>query len=129
MLEKIVDKNNEITVKSVRELLKPNQAKLILNKAMEGDLENAQLMLEKEIKENRTDPSLLIEGFYEAIKEIKDNSIRARLYYDLRKTAMACQVKSNPMNPIIHLISFLAYSILFCFIASLILSGIVGGRM
>ncbi len=109
ILEQVIDKNKSITVKSVRSLIKPNTAKLMINKAIGGDLESAQLLLEKAIKEERLSTSHLIEGFYEAIKEIKDNKIRARLYYKLSTTARACQIKSNPILPLIHLIGFLAY--------------------
>ena len=106
MLEQIINKDNKITSREVLAFQKPTLAKEALNKAMSGDLQKAQELLEDSILESRMDYNYILKELFESIKEIPEDSIRARLFIKLSDAQNACGLGKDPL-PI--LTAFIAY--------------------
>jgi replication factor C small subunit len=108
-LEKVISKG-KITKSTVLSLLHPNHAAESLKSALEGDLENAQRLLENDFKKRNFDANEMIQTMYSCISDVTDRSQRARLYYKLSLTADACKESSQPIIPLIHLVGFISYA-------------------
>ena len=105
-LESIIGEGKKITEKSVLAFQKPNIAKEVLDNALGGDFERAKNTLETVFAEN-ADAFSIIDNFYTSLAEVSDKQNRLQLYMKLAETERACKIGCNPL---VQLVSFVAYA-------------------
>ena len=107
MLEQLITAGKDITTSNVLLLEKPSVAKDALAKALEGDFASAKDIIEDVFIDARFNFENVIKALYEAINELKDEDIKARLIIKLAETEHRCRIGSNPL---IQLVAFIAYA-------------------
>jgi len=105
-LEKIITAGKEINVKNVLELSKAATIKDAFKAAYKGDLEMAKDLLEDGYINNGYDFETVLDDFYEAVKEIDDVDVKARLFFELGNLEHRLKTTSRP---ILQFMSFLSY--------------------
>jgi len=106
-LEQVINKNKQITKSAVLSFKKPNIAEEILELSISGNFERAQVKLEDAFVTYNFNPNELTKDLYEAIKEIKSDDIKIRLYRELSITERSLRYENNPL---IQLTGFIAYA-------------------
>jgi replication factor C small subunit len=106
-LEQVINKDKKITKSSVLSFQKPNVAEEILELAVGGNFEKAQTKLEDTFISYNFNAGELTKDLYEAIKNIKRDDIKIRLYRELSITERSLRYENNPL---IQLTGFIAYA-------------------
>ncbi len=109
-LEKIIGKNNEITVENVLMLRKPKMAVDAILKALAGDFQSGKELMEDAYIISGFSHEAIIEELYEGLEKVDDLQVKVRLYRELGDVEGRCRYGSQPL---IQLVSFISY----CWIA------------
>jgi len=104
--EAISSKDKKITKLGVIKFLKPNIASESLDLALNGDFTKAQAKLETLYVQSKVDSSVLLAEFYDAIKTVKDDKIRARLNRELAIVSRSMRAENNPLIQLVGFLSF-----------------------
>lgn len=105
-LQQSVDENKEIDLKTVVSQTPPKIASEALRTALAGNFSRAKELIQEAYLQVR-DINLIIEELYQEIDNIKDDHIRANLLIRLATLEHRCRHLSNP---VIQLVSFIAYA-------------------
>lgn len=109
-LEKLIDDNKEISVASVIELRDPEMLKTAIQKALNGNFNEAKEIIEDEYIRKNFDSQKVFRELYDALDEVHDQDVKIRLYIELGRLEANVRLGNNP------LIQFVAF-IAFCWIA------------
>lgn len=105
LLEEILASHNNITVDIVRMHLPVNVAVDAINLALSGDFEGGLRKLEDVLIENRLDVETTLNQIYNAIKQLKDNEVKAKLFMELARAEHALKMGGSPLIQLAGLIA------------------------
>jgi len=106
LLEKIISKHKEITRESVQFELDIRLVKNAINKALNGNFEEAKKQLEDAYLLSGTNFSVIINEIYRYLDTLNNDAIKIKLYEKLAEIEYRCTVGASPL---IQLVGFLAY--------------------
>ena len=105
-LQKLVTEDKEITPEAVLMLRRPKLAMDAMMRALGGDFQGGKELMEDAFITGGFSVEAVIEELYEGLERVEDERVRVRLYRELGEVADRCRRG----NPILHLVSFIAYA-------------------
>lgn len=105
-LEKLITGKTQITKEMVLLLQEIDLGNQIIELAMNGNFEQARQSLEDAFITTRQDPDLIISQFYEAIKNVKIEEYRIKLFQKLGEIDHNIKMGGNPLVQLTPFVSF-----------------------
>jgi len=109
LLSKTVNKDNTITLATVKSFIKPKIARESFKLAIDGRFVEAHKMMEDAYHQSQLNPTYIIKELFESIKEVKDIGIKTKLFRELATTESRCKIQADPVSPLIQLVGFLSF--------------------